>query len=163
MRTYQQTPNEITKRKVKQNQILKQNKKQKILKLKSIGLISFIVSLTKFFTFLGVNHKNKSSHQWWEMYLISILDKTDDPKTTQRWPQNMIMESKQAINKLHFLIIIFTLCHSYDQKTGSAFTSYLMWGRLNLGHPNWSAWSLGVENSLYQPLIFEFLFNNIKQ
>ena len=53
------------KRKVKQNQILKQNKKQKtdtILKLKSIGLISFIVSLTKFFTFLGVNHKNKSSH-----------------------------------------------------------------------------------------------------
>ena len=98
MRTYQQTPNEITKRKVKQNQILKQNKKQKILKLKSIGLISFIVRLTKFFTFLGVNHKNKSSHQWWEMYLISILDKTDDPKTTQRWPQNMIMESKQAIN-----------------------------------------------------------------
>lgn len=64
MRTYQQTPNEITKRKVKQNQILKKNKKQKILKLKSIGLISFIVSSTKFFTFLGVNHKNKSSRQW---------------------------------------------------------------------------------------------------
>ena len=81
------------------------------------------------------------------------------------------MQFKQAINYMHFLIIIFILflCHSFDQKTKIYFYFIFLILLLILctedyvwAHTNWCAWSLDVKNSLYQPQTSEFSFSNIK-
>ena len=87
-------------------------------------------------------------------------------RTTQKQhkddPQIMIMEYKQDIISVHFLIIVFILCDWCDQKAGIPFAFDIIYWRLNWAHPNWCVWSLGVESSLYQSQISEFSFGNIK-
>ena len=111
----------------------KKQKKERILKLKCFELIPYIVDLAILFIFSGVKNIKKIRHQWWECAQISIVAKKDNPRATQRWPQIIIIESKQAINYMHFLIIIFILCHSFDQKTKIGFTFNFTYWRLNLG------------------------------
>ena len=76
------------------------------------------------FMLTGVNTERKSWHDGEKSAQITILPKEIE---MQRRPQIMKMESKYALYYIfYFLIFMFTLCHSYYQKTEIVITGILI-------------------------------------
>ena len=138
---YQQNCNDMLKnqseKKTKNKYKYKKQKVNATLKLRSLGFILDIDVLIGLFIFSVVNNQRKSRYQRWKICLKQHCSQKVWSRTTQRRTQFMIMMSKQAMDLMYFLMIIFTLCQSYKPKNGSCSLLLILhrFWRLNLGTP----------------------------
>ena len=127
---------------------VEKNKQIQVKKLESRELIPSIADLTGLFIFSGVNNNRKSKHQWWKICL-------NEHCSQKGWPK----DNTKMILRLGLWIFILYLAHIMKRLELSLLLIYVQ--RLNLSTTKLKSWNLNNGNSLYQPMVFEYLLNNI--